>query len=111
MKFPSHILFEAKENNPTTTQESSCPIKVAEPLRKAFSLKKPDGSEGVPKFPRSLVIQCYLDCEAENDRVGQMINVYLYSGSLNQMFFWRCYFIDGWCLLFVGYTQAICNLR
>ena len=25
---------------------------VAEPLRKAFSLKKPDGSEGVPKFPR-----------------------------------------------------------
>jgi len=61
---------------------------VAEPLRKAFSLKKPDGSEGVPKFPRSLVvIQCYLDCEAENDRVDQMIDVYPYSGSLNQMLF------------------------
>lgn len=76
----------------TTQQPHSCssfPIgKVAEPLRKAFSLKKPDGSEGVPKFPRSLVvIQCYLDCEAENDRVDQMIDVYPYSGSLNQMLF------------------------
>ena len=26
---------------------------VAQPLRKAFSLSKPDGTAGVPKFPRA----------------------------------------------------------
>ena len=65
MKFPkSHPLWSKREQ-PNNHTLSSFPIKVAEPLRKAFSLKKPDGSEGVPKFPRSLVIQWYLDCEAE----------------------------------------------
>ena len=28
-------------------------LQVAAPLRKAFNLNKPNGSEGVPKFPRS----------------------------------------------------------
>lgn len=85
--FQSHIHFEAKENNPTTTHSAPFPSRWQNPWGRLSVSKNPMARKVCPSFHAAWLYNDIWIVRLKNDRVDQMINVYPYSGSLNQMLF------------------------